>query len=308
LRGHWGPATTQQLRFRDPELHVAILEEVWEHYSSARSPLLDWLRYLATSQRDEAVRVRAAQVIGRLATRDFDHVCHRVILDWADSINRRPREAAAIALEAAAASMAPHIWELLSEWCSEGNQLRQQTAVLALGTTIGEHEPSRAFDRLQQLVLRGGTGRSALFTREAVRRSVTELLSGPHQQVVLPALRAWAEDADTRLVALARRCVPPLAHITDDSGRPSLLVAMADNPALRADVATLFVEVLKEPTTRTEAWTALEKLATAAVPHPGLIDELGKLLADLTRLSPIAATQMIFYLRLWASRHPPLAA
>lgn len=307
LRGRWGPATTQQLRFRDPELHVAILEEVWEHYSSARSPLLDWLRYLATSQRDEAVRVRAAQVIGRLATRDFDHVCHRVILDWADSINTRAREAAAIALEAAMVSMAPHIWELLSEWCSEGNVHLQRTAVLAFGTTIGEREPSKGLDRLRQVALRG-SGRSAELTNEAVRRSVTELFSGPHPQAVLQALRAWVEDADARLVALARRCVPPLAHMADDSGRPSLLVAVADSPALRADVAALFAAVLKQPKTRKEAWTALEKLVTAAMPHPSLIDALGELLAGLTRLSPIAATQMLFYLRLWARRHPGLAA
>jgi hypothetical protein len=307
LHGRWGPATTQQLRFRDPELHVAMLEEVWEHYSSARSPLLDWLRYLATSQHGEAVCVRAAQVIGRLATRDFDHVCHRVILDWADSINTRAREAAAIALEAAAVSMAPHIWELLSEWCSDGTVHRQRTAVLALGTTISEHEPNKALDRLRQVALRG-SGRSAELNNRAVRRSVTELFSGPHTQAVLRALRAWVMDADARMVALARRCVPPLAHMADDFGRPSLLVAVTDNPSLRADVAALFATVLEEQGTRKEAWTALEKLATAATPHPRLIDALGQLLADLQRLSPIAATQMLFYLRLWVQRNPGLAA
>ena len=307
LRGRWGPATAQQLRFRDPELHVAILKEVWEHYSSARSPLLDWLRYLATSQRDEAGRVRAAQVIGRLATRDFDHVCHRVILDWADSINTRAPEPAAIALEAATVSMAPHIWELLSEWCSEGNVHLQRTAVLAFGTTIGEREPSKALDRLGQVALRG-SGRSAELTNEAVRRSVTELFSGPPPAGCLastarlgrgrrrsaggscPQVRTAAGAYDGRL----RAAVAPGRR-----SRQSRSPRGRSRPLRRSPQAAEDQEGSVD---------SMEKLVTAAMPHPSLIDALGELLAGLTRLSPIATTQMLFYLRLWAGRHPGLAA
>jgi len=65
---------------------------------------------------------------------------------------------------------------------------------------------------------------------------VTELISGPHQATVVRALRAWTEDADLRLCAVARRCIPPLAHVVDDYGRPLLLLALSGRPALRPDI------------------------------------------------------------------------
>ncbi|MGI8447909.1 MAG: hypothetical protein ACR2MP_12165 [Streptosporangiaceae bacterium] len=307
LPGRWGRAITQHLRFRDPEFHVAVLEEVWEYYDTARSPLLLWLRELAVSSRDEAVRVRAAQVIGRLAVRDFGHVCHRVLIEWSDSVNSKSREAAATALEAVAVSMSPQVWTLLAEWCKDGNQNRQRTAVLALGTGISEHDPVETLARLRQLALRN-TGRSAQTMGEAVRHSVTELISGPHQAAVVCALRAWTEDADPRLCAVARRSVPPLAHVVDDFGRPLLLLALSGRPALRADIVALVTAALEEPDTRRETWTALEKLATGAAHYPALTDALGTLLADLRRASMTAASQLAFYLRLWAYRHSELTS
>jgi hypothetical protein len=307
LPGRWGSIVTQQLRFRDPEFHVAVLEEMWEQYDAARSPLLQWLRELAVSSRDEAIRVRAAQIIGQLAIRDFGHICHRLFLEWSDSVNARTREAAATALEAVAVSMAPQVWRLLAEWCKDGSQNRQRTAILALGTGISDHNPEEALVRLRQLALRN-TGRTAQATGEAVRHSVTEMLSGPHQTAVVQALRTWIEGADMRLRSIARRCVPPLAHVTDDSGRPMLLFALTDHPALHVDIAALFAAALEEPDSRQETWKALEKLAAAAASDPGLTDVLGALLARLRWASSTAASQLVFYLRLWAHRHPELTS
>jgi hypothetical protein len=303
----WGRAVTQQLRFRDPEFHAAVLEEVWEHYDTARSPLLLWLRELAVSSRDEAIRVRAAQVVGRLAVRDFGHVCHQVFIEWSDSVNSKAREAAATALEAVAVSMSPLVWNLLAEWCKDGNQNRQRTAVLALGTGISEHDPVETLARLRQLALRS-TGRPAQTMGEAVRHSVTELISGAHQATVVRALRAWTDDADLRLRAVARRCIPPLAHVVDDFGRPLLLLASSGRPALRADIVALVTAALEEPDTRQETWTALEKLATGAAHDPALTDALGTLLTDLRLASSTAASQLTFYLRLWAYRHSELTS
>ena len=303
LPGRWGPSVAQQLRFRDPEFHMAVLEEVWEHYDAVRSPLLRWLRELAVGSRDEAIRIRAAQVAGRFAVRDFGHVCHQLLLEWADSINGKAREAAATALEAVAVSMASQVWQLLAEWCKDGNQNRQRTAVLALGTRISEHAPDEALGRLRQLALRN-TGRSAQTMSEAVRRSMAELFTGPHQEAVVRALRSWTNNPDPRLRTVARRCFPPLAHMADDSDRPLLLLALLGRPGLRADVVALVAAALEEMDTRQEAWTALERLATAAAPDLGLTDELGKLLVDLQRSSNTAKKQLRFYLLLWANRHP----
>jgi hypothetical protein len=307
LPGRWGPTPAPRLRFRDPELHVALLEEVWEHYDAARSSMLRWLHGLAVGSPDEAVRVRAAQVTGMLATRDFNHVCHHLFLEWAGSINVKAREAAATGLEAVAASLAPPVWDLLAEWCRDGNWHRQQTAILALGTEIGEHNPSETLDRLRQLALRNA-GRQAQTIGEAVRRSVTELFSGPHRAVVVAALRAWVEHVSPRLRAVARRCVPPLAHVADDHGRPMLLAALADQTARRADAVLLLTEAVQDPATRQETWAALEKLTVAASTDPELIDTLGTLLVDLRGASDIAAAQLAFYLRLWAHRHPELTS
>jgi hypothetical protein len=303
--GRWGTALTAQLRFRDPELHVAMLQELWEHYDAARTPLLQWLSDLAISSPDEAVRVRAAQIVGRLAIRDFGHVCHRLILRLANSISPKAWEAAATALEAAAADGGPHVLQLLAEWCREGNQHRQRTAILALGTTIGERNPQWTLNQFRQLALRA-TGRAAQPIGEAVRRSVTELLSGPNQETVVHALRQWARHADQRLSGVARRCVPPLAHLTDEFGRPMLLLALPASPALGSDVAALLAAALAATDTRQETWTALEKLATAAAPYPAMTDSLGRLLADLSHVSALAAQQMVFYLRLWGHRHRTL--
>ena len=305
--GRWGSTVTQQLRFGDPDLHMAVLEEVWEQYDAARSPLLVWLHKLAVSSPDEAIRIRAAQVVGRLAVRDFGHICHRLLLDWSDSLNAKPREAAATALESVAVSMAQQVWKLLAEWCKDGNRNRQRTAVLALGTRIGEHDPIETLARLRQLALRN-TGQAGQSIGEAVRRSVTELLSGPHQSIVVHVLRTWTQDGDLRLRDLARRCVPPLAHVADDSGRPLLFLCLSGHPALRSDIVDLIAGALKEPDTRQETWTALEKLATAVVGDPRLTDALGTLLADLKRASGTAENQLDFYLRLWAHRHPELAS
>jgi hypothetical protein len=305
VAGRWGDAPTAQLRFRDPDLHLAMLEELWERYDAVRSPLLHWLTELAVHSPDEALRVRAAQIIGRLAMRDFGHVCHRLILDLANSISPRAWEAAATALEAAAFDSRPQVVRLLAEWCKEGNQHRQRTAILALGTTIGEHDTDWTLSQFRNLALRA-TGRAAQPIGEAVRRSVTELLSGPHQAIVVRTLRQWARHADPRLSGVARRCVPPLAHVTDDSARPLVLLALPASPALGDDVVALLAAALAAADTRQETWTALEQLVTAAAPYPAMTDSLGKLLADLSRVSPTAADQLFFYLRLWGHRYPGL--
>src|SRR5581483_7205053 len=146
---------------------------------AVRSPLLDWLRELAVSSRDEAIKVRAAQVAGGLALRDFGHVCHRLLIPWADSTKANAREAAATALEAIAVSMTQQVWNLLAEWCKDGTQHRQRTAILALGTGISDYDPKETLARLRQIALRSSGRSTQLSMAEAVRQSVTEMFVGP---------------------------------------------------------------------------------------------------------------------------------
>jgi hypothetical protein len=305
LPGPWGPVRVPQVRFTDVELNASVLETVWEEYEATRSPLLDWLRELAVNPRDEAVRVRAAQITGRLAGRDFGHICHRLILDWANSVNAKPRAAAATALSAVPAAMKPHAWRLLKEWCDSGNQHQQRTAVLALGTGIREDKPGEVLGQLRRIALRN-TGRTGQTMGNTVRRSVAELFSGEHPAAVVRALSAWTTDSDSRLQVLARQCVLPLAHMTDESEEPILLRIMARDPGAQKDTATAIAAALDETGTRQEMWSALEKLALAVVRHPELTGTLGTLLSDLTQLSGTADEQLRFYLLLWAHRHPGL--
>jgi hypothetical protein len=302
-----GEVAVRRIRFSDQHLHAVMLEEIWERYDSVRSPLLTWLADLAVRAQDEAVRVRAAQVVGRFAIRDFGYVRHRLIDTWANSVSERQRETAATALEAVATGQQLLVWELLEEWCDGGSQHRQRTAILALGTTIGDRDPRGALRHLKQLTLRASLGRSV---SEAVRHSLIDLMSGPHQDAVIAALRQWAEDKDPRLSSLARRCVPPLAHVTDDGNRPSFLPALSANPALHADAVSLFAAALAAAETQQETWLALERLARAsadaATEDARQVDAFGRLLHDLCLRPETAREEVIFYLWLWVRRHPAL--
>lgn len=301
----WGLDVVRHIRFSDPQLHGVMLEEIWERYDAVRSPLLGWLADLALRAQDEAVRVRAAQVVGRFAIRDFGHVCHRLIDGWANSVNPRHRETAATALEAAATGRQTHVWELLRDWCDGGSQHRQLTAILALGTTIGDSDASGTLARLRRLTQRsaGGQGRSVA---EAVRRSLIDLMSGPHQWTVVRTLREWANGEDIRLSALARRCAPSLAHLTDSGDRSSFLATLSGQPTLRRDAVSLFAAALADPETRQETWYALERLTVMAAKDPRQIDALGELLHDL-QLSPEAdSDRLFFYLRVWMRRNGEL--
>jgi hypothetical protein len=115
-------------------------------------------------------------------------------------------------------------------------------------------------------------------------------------------------DPDPRLCALARRCVPPLAHVADDSGCSLVLLALRGTPALRTDIAALAAAALEEPDTRQETWAALEKLVIRAAADAGLTDALGGMLVSLLGASGAARNQLTFYLRLWAHRHPELTS
>jgi len=307
LPSQWGEIAVRHIRFSDPQLHGVMLEEIWERYDTVRSPLLEWLGDLALRAQDEAVRIRAAQVVGRFAIRDFGHVCHRLIAGWANSVNERHRETAATALEAAATGRRTHVWKLLEEWCDGGSQHRQRTAILALGTAIGDQNPDDTLNRLRQLAI-GGTGGPGRSVAEAVRRSLIDLMSGPHQGTVVRALRQWADGKDIRLPSLARRCVPPLAHLTDGGDRSSFLATLSGEPTLRPDAVSLFAAALADPETSQETWLALEQMAVTAARESWQLDALGELFHGL-RLSPEADTsRLTFYLRVWARRHDELTA
>lgn len=303
VRTSWGlPLRAFQLRFDDPLLAAAVLDTVWDEYDAVRPLFLKWLRTLAVSPADEAIRVRAAQVAGRLATRDFGHVYHQLLYGWANSVNPRSREAAATALESAAAAMGPHVRLVLADWCDRGNQHLQRAAVLALGTAIGEQDPDEVLKRLRRLALRN-TGRGPANMAQTVRRSVAELFTGSHPGAVVRALGRWARDSDPRLRSLARQCVPPLAYVTGDSGQPRLLQVIAADPAAGGDAAAAFAAALDDTGTRHETWAALGKLAVASAAAPGLTSAAGELLAGLKQRSATARTQLNFYLMLWIHQH-----
>lgn len=217
-------------------------------------------------------------------------------------MNPRSREAAATALESAAAAMGPHVRLVLADWCDRGNQHLQRAAVLALGTAIGEQDPDEVLKRLRRLALRN-TGRGPANMAQTVRRSVAELFTGSHPGAVVRALGRWARDSDPRLRSLARQCVPPLAYVTGDSGQPRLLQVIAADPAAGGDAAAAFAAALDDTGTRHETWAALGKLAVASAAAPGLTSAAGELLAGLKQRSATARTQLNFYLMLWIHQH-----
>jgi hypothetical protein len=310
----WGKAATQRAAFRDPELRTAVLDELWHEYDRSLTLLLEWLRDLAVNAPAPEVRVRSAQVIGTLAVREFAFFCDQVLLGWAMSPNRWAREAAATSLEtiAVAGKMNGQISNLLTEWCRHGTLRMQQTAVLALGTRISESALAETLDNLRQLALRSN-GRNSGPMRAAVRDAVSELYSGRGRRDVILTLFKWAGATGPATRRLARQCMAPLIHFSDNSGRPSLLQACADAPDLSEPVGVAVASLLDEPETpaekvaRRDAWETLEHWVRTADQHHELLTPLAEVLTALRATSASIDDQLRFYLSLWAFRHSGVA-
>ncbi|MBO0803578.1 MAG: hypothetical protein J2P25_10965 [Nocardiopsaceae bacterium] len=305
LTGPWGPVNPSRVRFTDPELSSVLLETVWDEFEAVRSPLLTWLRDLAVDRFNEPVRVRAAQIAGRLTALDFGHICHRLILGWATAEANKPREAAVAALDAVPPALRTHASRLISDWCERGTPAQQRTAILALGAGLHGKDPDEILERFRQIALRN-TGRTAQLMATTVRRGVTELFSGNHPQAVLRALAQWAGDGNPRLYSLVRRCILPLAYVTGECGEPVLLRVMLGDPAVGENTAATLAAALDEPETRPDAWAALERLVSLVIGRPELEPALGTLLSSLVQRSATTREEIRFYLRFWAHQHPEL--
>lgn len=189
--------------YLDDRMPATVLSHVWQHHANARLPMLSWLAELADDHRS-TVWVRAAQVVGALASMDFSFVCNELIhpcAGTADPEHRQRRIVAALALEQAARTKAVRaaVREVLDEYRdaetgdNDTDEALRWTATVALGTSLGLAGIEDALDALCTL----GTWREddeddPLPLTPLVGDSVARLLAQGAVAPVLTRMEAWA--------------------------------------------------------------------------------------------------------------------
>jgi hypothetical protein len=283
---------TRRVWMRNTAFPAAVLEAAWLDFDVVRQPLLDWLREL-TASRDDAVRVRAAIAVGKLAAYDFEHIFQQVIEPWAGSANPNDRWAAAWALEMAAKHerLATPVRAKVRQWCRESLLRRQRTALLALGTAIDVQYAEESLGSLFLLALRPAHARDyalALSVRElflkGAQESVREALSNWAEQGQQPELRPLAVQAARSLLALSLE-----TGAQDDTGSNDLLRLFVGDPLSGPDsrsewertLTRLWKVALTNPSTSGHAWEVLRLWLLRAGRDERLVQPLVQLVEGL---------------------------
>jgi hypothetical protein len=292
---------TRRVSMHNPGLPAAVLEVAWDDYDTVREPLLDWLRYLVTLGSD-ALQVRAAIAVGKLASYDFEYIYHTVIRPWAASPHPTERWAAAWALEMAANDerLESTVRDRVKEWCREFRYRPQRTALLAFGAAMGQRHVEDALEGLCLLAPRPWHARDY-----ALALSLREIfLAGAHEEV-RTTLADWAEqgkqDGLRPLVVQAARCLLTLSQDTgesDDGASLVLLGLFIREPKWRETLTRLWRLALTDAATSQAGWIVLRRWLRRAAEDAELVEPLVDLVAELVR-DPHLRDRARFYRRFW---------
>ncbi|MFL1902467.1 hypothetical protein ACJWDR_25690 [Streptomyces tauricus] len=127
----WGNLVGQYfVAFREERTAPVLLHEVWNRHPSTRPALAEWIRELAEDGRP-LVRTRAASATAQLAAADLSSTMAHLVEPWADDDFFGSWLTAANALTLAQLLSVPHIFKILHEWCTGGNDSRRWTAIRA---------------------------------------------------------------------------------------------------------------------------------------------------------------------------------
>ena len=138
------------VRLPSRKLARTIVEVAWLDYDAARVPLRTWLTGLCREHQDDRVRIRAAQALAFIASRDYPHIKANVLDAWSESERPIEHQAAAWLLEATTAGelkggrMKEQVEDLLRRWSRSGQWQKRAIAVRAYGTRIGAGLPDAA--------------------------------------------------------------------------------------------------------------------------------------------------------------------
>ncbi|WP_239381990.1 ATP-binding protein [Frankia sp. CIT1] len=143
-----------RVRFRNPAMAGAVLDLVWDEHHLTQTALRHWLTELALvgahGAEPEAVRVRAAQAVGRFATHDFDLIMAELVEPWIRRSRSGQRAAAwTVAAMIEYPLIADRAWEQVRRWSGQGDRWRT-TALLVYATAPGASRTEEALELVRR--------------------------------------------------------------------------------------------------------------------------------------------------------------
>ncbi|MFD5033125.1 hypothetical protein ACFWM0_22300 [Streptomyces sp. NPDC058405] len=296
----------RQVGARHPECRVrvshhglgeAVMEVLWHDHSGARGPLLEWLDSLVV-RGEEDIRVSAAQMVGLLATFDWDYILEERLVSWAADKEHAARRqyAAAWALERAVTDglLASRVQRLLRRW-SQRRDFRE-CAQAAYGTRIGAMFPVEALGGLEQIAQSG---------MRSVGDAVREIYAAGSRDQVLERLADWSDSSRHWLRDDAVKCLHRLSRFRGEQA----VTAFLKEQGPRVNLLRLTRQALLSPTRshRRYGWNAMRMWVERAGEEPGLDELVAEFVAELPE--PGAGgdglrERFLFYLRLWRHQLP----
>lgn len=318
-RGDGGGAPVDEVVvFRNPYLRLAVLTHAWHELDGMRPAIQEWLRRMA-GHSDVEVRARAATAAGVLASGDFQHSLHGLILPWAGSDSGSERQSAALAL-GVVGSQAVHtgrVWRLLREFAADSrtgpDRPLPKTAAMAAGGPLGLADPDSAVHLLRSLLEADDWN-----LVHPAAWSFARLVEEGADRVVVAALREWSDAARrgdfavkvlTAFVIAARPHAAMVGRSTWDTPAvwPVLLKEAARH---HDDLPVLWARALAERRVRELALQALRGWLGVADDDPAAYPVVLDVLAGIVDLGERAADDLEHQLEVWASdrRDPSRAA
>lgn len=289
----------RRARLADESLILSIIEVAWHEYAQLRGPLTAWLDDLAGRPNPD-VRVRAAQIVGLLATFDFTGVSDLLIKPWA----RRKavyRDAAALAMDQIAhhPPLASAVGRRLEAWSSSKLVTEQDTAARWHGLRTDKEAVAYAITELRSLGSRPDLRRG---TSIAVAMSLL-FLNGNVDDVV-DELGRWIGSNNPYL---PHHAVKTLLILTDPKGAAKVgRTRLSELAATNADREEILVRMwrraLASRTVGGLAWNALREWLLEAEGDEDRFPLLESLTAQI--FTGVLTHRALFNLTLWQKRRP----
>jgi hypothetical protein len=290
----------RRARLTDESLILSILEVAWHEYAQLRAPLMSWLDDLAGSS-EFAVRVRAAQMVGLLATFDYLSVT-QLIRPWA----RRKavyRDAAALAMDQIARHppSASAVTRQIEEWSSSKLITEQDAAARWHGLRTDEKAVAKAIEELRKL-----GGRPELRRGTSIAMAMSLLFLNGNVDAVLDELARWIVSENPYQ---PHHAVKTLLSLTDPRGGAQLGRArLSELAAANADreqaVVQMWRRALASRTVGGTAWNALREWLIEADQDEERIPLMESLAVQI--FTGVLRQRALFNLTLWQKRRPGL--
>lgn len=289
----------RRARLVDESLILSILEVAWHEYAQLREPLTDWLDDLA-GRSNPHVRVRAAQIVGLLATFDFTSVSEELIKPWA---KRRAvyRYAAALAMDQIARHppLSSAAKRRVEDWTSSNLVTEQDTAARWYGLRTDKEAVAKAVKELHSL-----GGRPQLRGGASIAVAMSLLFLNGNVDEVVDELGRWIGSKNPYL---PHHAVRTLLILSDPRGAAKMgRTRLSDLAAADAEREMILVRMwrraLASRTVGGPAWNALREWLIEVDRH----DERYPLMESMaTQIFTDALTgRALFNLTLWHKRRP----